>query len=55
MLIAHTNIVNFKDDLEELYTFSDFPIFMGPTDQAREQDSLLTCIGRFREKLGLFN
>jgi hypothetical protein len=32
------DIISGQQDLEHLYTFKDFPVFMGCTDQHREKD-----------------
>ena len=34
------DVINSTDDLEHLYTFKDFPVFMGCTDAAKETDIL---------------
>jgi hypothetical protein len=38
MLEREECVISGEPDLEELFTFSDFPVFMGCTDQSRESD-----------------
>ncbi|MDR1471244.1 MAG: hypothetical protein LBS75_01860, partial [Synergistaceae bacterium] len=42
-------VISGETDLEHLYTFKDFPIFMGCTDKPPEDDmraDMIWCIGK---------